>query len=683
MPFVIMSLSGVQYTTLELMNGSFLSIIFVLIYFKTLFYINYYYNSLLTIYKDPTKSEKPEEETPSQGIKYQKYNSILSGVLIGSITFFCFLIGIHWIVLVILPFFFIFAYYEQKAKMCPKKYNKYILLLNFTSILIAISFGLFSSIFLLNIQFIIFLISLYFSLQLLVKIKYFIKENIIIIQNFLAIASFTIVAYSLFGYTTFENLIIFELAIFTSNPIIIFISNILLHGILISIVSLVSFYILYARLFSIKRSKLFRISVIVQIFLIELFIFILVNLRIFSVFEGITAFRLFFFSSLLFPSVFIFFIFGNYLLGVLSRKNFMISTYIFLWVLIADIFLVIFIVFLDNPVMITLDFLFLSITSQLNLKLGLHLEKVKNSSFERYQKINPSILTLEFFMLFFFSFYSFIFLNLVWYDKIVFSSYFSFLVMTFLINVLSRSKLVFSASLAFKISLMFLIYSAGMAFYYSFLLTLGTFYVFLSPFLSLFSILFFPIYYLYRKKIHIPLAKEDQEEEQGKEGKLGEEEQREERKQGEKEKEKNIMRKFLIADSIILTIFITIIPSIISLETYRLGLSVSLLPTISYTILILPSVLIFFVFVNHLLGVFSRKQLLLINHYVLWLLITNIFGAIFLTFLSNFVILALDFLFLSVFIQLNLQFGLKLEKVKETTFKRFIDVNSYVMAVEL
>ncbi len=97
MPFVIISLSGVPYTILELMNGSFLSIIFVLIYFKSLFYINYYYNSLLSIYKDSTRSDYSEEEIPSQGIKYQKYNTFLSGVLIGSITFFCFLIRIHWI----------------------------------------------------------------------------------------------------------------------------------------------------------------------------------------------------------------------------------------------------------------------------------------------------------------------------------------------------------------------------------------------------------------------------------------------------------------------------------------------------------------------------------------------------------------------------------------------------------
>ena len=320
MPFIVMNLSGIQYTTLELMIGSFLSIIFVLIYFKTLFYVNYYYNSLLSLYKDSTKSDGSEEEIPSQGIKYQKYNTILSGVLIGSITFFCFLIRVHWIVLVILPFFFIFAYYEQKAKICPKKYNKYIFLLISTSILIAISFGLFSSIFLLNIQFIIFLISSYFSLQVLVKSKYFIKENIVIVQNFLAIASFTIITYSLFGYTSFENLIIFELAeLVSSNPLIIFISNILLHGILISIISLVSFYILYARLFSIKRSKLFRISIFAHVFLIELFIFILVNLSFFSLFEGITALRLLILSSLLFPSVFILFIFANYLVEIYTE----------------------------------------------------------------------------------------------------------------------------------------------------------------------------------------------------------------------------------------------------------------------------------------------------------------------------------------------------------------------------
>lgn len=688
MPFVIMGLSGVQYTGLELMTGSFLSIIFVLIYVKTLFYINYYYNSLLSIYKDPTKSDDSEEEIPAQGIKYQKYNTFLSGVLIGSITFFCFLIRVHWILLIVLPFFFIFAYYEQKAKMYPKQYSKYIYLLNSISILIAISFGLFSNIFFLNIQLIIFLISLYFTLQILVRNKYFIKENIVIIQNFLAIASFTIITYSIFGYTSFENLIVFELAIFPSNPVVTFISNILLHGILISIISLVSFYFLFVRVFSIKRSKLFRFSVFGHVFLIELFIFILVNLRGFSLFEGIIALKLLLLSSLLFPSIFILFIFANYLLGLLSRKHFSQLIYYFLWVLIADIFLVIIFVFFNNtvlPVMLTLDFLFLSIFCQFNLKFGLNLGKVKDSTFERYVKINPYILTLELFALFFFSFYSVILIDLAWFDKIIFSSYFSLLVMTFLINILSRRNRVFSASIAFKINLIFLMFSAGLAFYYSFYYTLSTFYVFVTPFLSLFSILFFPIYYMYRKKIHLPLEKKYQEEEKGEEDQReGDgEEKVEKEEEREEEKEENVMRKFLIADCIILAIFITLIPSIISLEIYRLGLSVNILPTISFTILILPSILIFFVFVNHLLGVFSRKQFLLINHYVLWFLITNIFVAIFLTFLSNFVILALDFLFFSIFIQLNLKFGLKLGRVKETTFKRLSNLNSYVMAVEL
>ncbi|MFW9897543.1 MAG: hypothetical protein ACFFD7_17190, partial [Candidatus Thorarchaeota archaeon] len=287
MPFVTMiifSLTGIQYSILELMNGSFLSVIFLFIYVKSIFYINYYYNSLLSIYID-------SEEV--KGIKYQKYNTFVSGVLIGSITFFCFLIRMHWIVLVVLPFFFIFAYYEQKANMCPKQYNKYILLLNFAGILIAISFGLFSGVFLLNIQFIIFLISLYFALQVLVKMKYFVKEDIIIVQNILAIATFTIITYSFFGFTTFENLYVFELAIFTSNPIVIHATNILMHGTLVSIISLISFYILNARLFSIKRSKLFRISVIIHIILIESLIFTLINIRLFNLFIGMTAVKLF------------------------------------------------------------------------------------------------------------------------------------------------------------------------------------------------------------------------------------------------------------------------------------------------------------------------------------------------------------------------------------------------------
>ncbi|MFW9824436.1 MAG: hypothetical protein ACFFE4_15945, partial [Candidatus Thorarchaeota archaeon] len=293
MPFITMimfSLAGVPYSSLEWMNGSFLSFIFVLIFVKSIFYINFYYNSLLSTYAG-------SEEF--RGIKYQKYNSIVSGVLIGSITFFCFLIRMHWIVLMILPFFFIFAYYEQKAKMCPKQYNKYILLINFAGILITISFGLFSGLFPLNIQFIIFLISLYFALQVLVRMKYFVKENIIIVQNLLAIATFTIITYSFFGFTTFENLYVFELAIFTSDPVVVHATNILMHGTLISIISLISFYILNARLFSIKRSKLFRISVIIHIILIESLIFTLINIRLFNLFIGMTAVKLFIVSSLL------------------------------------------------------------------------------------------------------------------------------------------------------------------------------------------------------------------------------------------------------------------------------------------------------------------------------------------------------------------------------------------------
>ena len=649
MPFVIIFFSGIQYTSLELMNWSFLSIIFVLIYFKMLFYINYYYNSLLDIDKDSTKSDDSEEEIPSQGIKYQKYNSILSGVLIGSITFFCFLVRTYWVVLVILPFFFIFAYYEQKAKMCPKKYTKYILLVNFASILIAISFGLFSSVFFLNIQFIIFLMSFYFILQILVKSEYFVKENIIVIQNFLAIASFTIIAYSLFGYTTFETLIIFELALFTSNPLIIFISNILLHGILVSTVSLVSFYILYARLFSIKRSKLFRMSVFAQIFLIELFIFILVNLRFFVLFEGITAMKLLILSSLLFPLIFILFIFANYLLGIFSRKNFLRLTYVFLWFLIADIFLVIFLYSLNNFFILSLDFLFLSILTQINLKFGLQLEKIKDSSFKRYTGINHYILTLELYILFFFSFSSILLINLGLYDKLVLSSYLSLLVITIFINLLWRNNVIFSGSIVFKINLIFLIFSAGLGFYYSFLYTVNTFYVFLIPFLCLFSILFFPIYYIQRMKRY-----------------------------------EHLTGKILVIDCIFITIFLTMIPAIVSLDLFfRLGEVVDVISILNYSIYIAFSLLILIYYIVKHYGLGDKYQRRILKSQVLIEILltgTTVFYYFFILLPGMIYRFLLPFIAASIFFYLPILFSYKKKLFNQNLVKNTIFVNSLLLS---
>ncbi len=637
---IIFSFSGTQYTSLELLNSSFLSIIFLFLYLKSLFYANFYYSNRINVYRDSTKSNNSNEKIPAQSIKYQKYNTYLSGILVVLIAAFAFLIDTPLLVVIILPFFFIFSYSEQKAGICPKNYNKYILLLNSIAILISISFGLFSEI-LLNYQFLIFLLSLYFILQIFVKTDYFAKENIIIIQNILATASFTIIAYSFFEYTKFENLIIFEFTQFL-DPIIILISNFIMHGLLISIVSLITFYILYSRYFYQKRSKLFRSCLFINIFLIELFIFLLINLGTFFLPEILLL------SSLLFPSIFLFFIFVNYILGVFSRNDFVKISYYLLWVLIGDIFLSLLLIYLNNYVILAFDFLFLSIFSQVNFKYGLKIEKVKESTVKQFVKTNSYFMTIELIALFFFFFYLIALAQLTFSDKIILSTYFSFLVMTVLANLLSRNNVVFSSSITIIINIIALFFSTGLTFYYIYIFTLGTSYVFLLPFIGLFITLYFPFYFLLRKKIY-----------------------------------ETFIHKGLLINSALLAIFITLIPIFINLEFSRIGLSVNILSVINYTLLIFPIIFLFISFTDYLLKLLSQKQFLILSFYLLWVLITNLFVIIFLVSLTEFVFLTLDFLFLSIFSQLNLKFGVKLEKIKDSTVKRYVNINSYIITGEL
>ena len=81
MPFVIIimfSLRGVQYSSLELISTSFLTMIFILFYFKSRFYVSVYYDSKLNLNEIPYKIDNSEESTSVQHIKYQKHNSYVS-----------------------------------------------------------------------------------------------------------------------------------------------------------------------------------------------------------------------------------------------------------------------------------------------------------------------------------------------------------------------------------------------------------------------------------------------------------------------------------------------------------------------------------------------------------------------------------------------------------------------------
>ncbi|KKN45327.1 hypothetical protein LCGC14_0684080, partial [marine sediment metagenome] len=638
MPFVLMIFPGKIDNSLFAWfkaNGIFLSVIFLLVYFKAIFYIYFHYSSIFKTYKDSTDNFQSNEEVSTQGIKYQKYNTIISEILIGLLTVFGFLTNSHLIILPILFLLLFFFYSEQKAKICPVKYNKYVLLSNSAAILISISFGLFSSVFLLNIQFVIFLISLYFILQVFAKIDYFAKESILVFQNILAVASFTIITYSFFEYTTFEGLVIFRF-LEILDPLVIKLSNFFIHALLISFTSLISFYILYSRFFYPSRSKLFRRVVYANIFFIELVIFFLINL--------ITSFSAYILilSSLLFPTIYLLLIFTNYLLGIFSQRDFVVTSYYLFWILIGDIFLSIFILNLSNFIILSIDFLFLSIFCHLNFKFGLGLEKVKESTVNQFTKINSYSMVLELFAIFFFFFYSIVL------PDIILSVYFSLVIMTILVNLLSRKEILFSSSVIIKINVITLVVSAVIACYYSVLSTLGTTFVFLYPFLSLFSILILPSFYMLRKKIY-----------------------------------EKFNYRAIILNCALLVLFITLTPIISILEASPLLGDITL--AIYYTMLIFPSISLLFVFGNYLLGILSQKRSLMVSHYLLWILIIDVFLVVLFTSLSlnNYIIVTLDSLFLSFFSQLNLRFGLKLNRVKESSVKRFTRSNSYIMTIEL
>ncbi|MCK4380015.1 MAG: hypothetical protein KAW51_02685, partial [Candidatus Lokiarchaeota archaeon] len=499
MPFVIIimfSLRGVQYSSLELISTSFLTMIFILFYFKSRFYVSVYYDSKLNLDEIPYKIDNSEESTSKYYIKYQKHNSYVSCILILLITIFSFLIGIPLLNIIVLPFLFILLHYEQKSELCPKKYNRFVVLLNSIVILVTIAFGLIPllpEMILLN--FLVFCLSLYFILQIFAKYEYFIKDDILVYQNLLAIASFVLILYSFFpiaiiGYISF-----------TSDPIIIFISNILLHSIIISVTFLISLYILGVRYFYAKSPKLFRTFIVVVTFLITLVIFTFINFRNFLVLEFVNFLYSICLSSILFPIVFVVFLLINYSLHAFKLQYFLTLTYFTFWIFLVDFFISLLIISLLNTyiIVLMLDCLVSSVFFYYILKFGVKLERVNESKFKGYSKINSYLITIELLSLFFTIFFTaFQFLSL--FENVIYSSYLSLVIVGGLINLFSKQE-IFSEDLYFKINIFILLYSSLIAFYYFLLLTFYTLYVFIIPIMVFTIILYIPLLYLRKKSV--------------------------------------------------------------------------------------------------------------------------------------------------------------------------------------
>ncbi|MFX1592878.1 MAG: hypothetical protein ACFFCL_09310, partial [Promethearchaeota archaeon] len=528
---ITLILSGFYYLSLEVISFIFLILIFILFYFKSRFYVSFHYTSRLKVYDGSEEKENLNEKSPFQDSKYQKYNSYLSGILILLISLFSFLINLPLLILIILPFIYILLHYEQKSGLCSKKYNKYVILLNSIAILACISFGIiprFPLTILLN--FLVFCLSLYFVLQIFVKFEYFIKENVLIYQNLLAVTSIGLILYSFFP------LVIPHYTAFTSEPLLILISNILLHLIFISGTFLISQYILGARYFRAKSPELFRRVVLLNSFLVELVIFIFINFRIYFLIELIPFIQAICISSILFPIIFMGFHFLNYSLRVFPMESFLKNIYFTLWILLCDIFITLLIVFILNIfiIILAIDFLISSVFYYFILKFGLKLERVDESKFKKYVKINSYFITVELLYLFFTLFFT-AFQALYLFDNIIYSVFLSLAIVCGIINLFSK-KGIFSEDLYIKMNVFVLLYSILIAFYFFLILTIDTFYVFIIPVMVSSIILFLPLLYLRRKRLY-----------------------------------PNLISKSLSVNSILLSATISLIPTITGLEFFFLG----------------------------------------------------------------------------------------------------------------
>ncbi len=435
------------------------------------------------------KSDKVEDSLPEEFGKYQKLNLILSILILGFIILFSILIEFPILILFSLLILIIISYYEQKANFCPKKYSKYIFLINSSGIFATIVFWFVPLP--LNIQFIILIIGLYLILEIFAIRGYFVKENVLIAQHVLAVSSFVMIIYSFFDIFSFIYID------FTTDPILIIFSEFLLHTLTILSLTLISFYYLYVRYFRKHPWDNFNRCMMILILLIELTSYIVINLRnYFSLSIPLFSNGLIL-STILFPGIFLIFTFINYLIGVFSSRTTLSYSYYSCWGLMLSIGLSIMFIFASNLTIVISILLFFSISSYYLLKFGQKIEKISESSIVKFTRINSYFIFIELFFLLFSIFFE-LFSYFALYDDIIISAYASFIGITFLNNIILKKKLI-SESNRVVINELSLIFTSVLIFYYSFLYFLDSFWILIFPFLF-FSISFYlPLKYILNK----------------------------------------------------------------------------------------------------------------------------------------------------------------------------------------
>ncbi|MFX1400080.1 MAG: hypothetical protein ACFE8V_02415 [Promethearchaeota archaeon] len=540
--YLVNVLSGAIYTYFDYIMISFVSMIFLFLYFKLRLYISIYYKkeSSKLINNGLNDARKDSSEYL---IKYQKWNMIIS--LLFSIFILLFSLGINLpiIIIIIFPGIMIATYYEQKANFCPKKYSRYIFL--FTSIVILSSL-IFLIIFSLELQIIIFLISIYLDLQIFAYYEYFDKNKLIFSQHLIAFTCFLVITYLFYP---FISIVYLE---FPIDLLLLNFINLLIYALLVSLALLGTFYYLYFRYF--RKNKWARFSLILNIviILVEILSYTLINL--YTLFS--TEFNIFIISILIstvfLPLIFDVFIGFNYILGISSKKKALKQLYYSSWILVLTIFSFVFYIFLNNYIFLIADLLYLSIFSQILIKFGEKIEQVSTKTYKKFVNFNSIFILVELYCLIFsIMLETLTFINI--FGNVLLSSYISLISIAILINIFLRRMI---SKVAIKvINLVSLLFSTGLIFYYLYTYTLESYFILIIP--SLFSCLFFYIFIFYLKLLRYEI----------------------------------LPKVLFLINSIIVSISLSLIPSFLALERIKLGLTIDFFTVFNLTLYIIMGIL--------------------------------------------------------------------------------------------
>jgi len=438
-------------------------------------------------------SSNSEEVDLDNNKSYQKLNLVVSVLLILA-TLLISLVNSNLVVFFLsLPVMFIITYIEEKLNFTLKVYSRYIYLINCLVILALLVFWIFPTyldITLINIQFIVFSISLYFIFQIFMKLGYFTKKNVLVIQNILAVTSFTIILYSFFPLVEFVYIN------FTSDPVLILISEVLIHSIIILTITLISFYFLYARVRLYEKPwRLFNFCVIFVFLLIEVNLFTLVSLR--NIVLGIPELfqRDLFLSTFLLSIAFLSFLLFNYIIKAFSREVAVSYTYVTFWFLISSMFLIIIALYWNNYVILLLDLILFTIFSLLNLKFGAVIKKIAEKTFLNIAKIYFYALLLEIFLLFYGIF------NIIFAFDWIIAIFLSLSVIGVIFNLLSSYEKFISRKMKLILTTFIFAFNIYIIGFYFIETNINYFYFYLVAPVIFCLLLYAPLYYLYKEDV--------------------------------------------------------------------------------------------------------------------------------------------------------------------------------------